>query len=252
MAVAGVCFSIFLIFMQLSFQDALFDSAVSLYEPLDADIFVLSSRSSALIAMENFPERRLSQTLAVENVAEVIPLYLGFAQWRNPVQKNYWRSIYVIGVNPSQSVFNLKSVEENRFRLQLPDTVLFNEHSRAEYGPIPEIFQQKGELTTEIGDRGSSNREVTVVGLFPLGISFGADGTILTSDLTSGGYYRDAKKDLLIWGALNSKTKVSWISPWKHSGIIYRTMSRFFQRQKFLPLRKTTGPRAVPLVLSLL
>ncbi|MBD2653895.1 MULTISPECIES: ABC transporter permease DevC [Synechocystis] len=201
-AVAGVCFSIFLIFMQLSFQDALFDSAVSLYEPLDADIFILSSRSSALIAMENFPERRLSQSLAVENVAEVIPLYLGFAQWRNPVRKNYWRSIYIIGIDPSQSVFNLKSVEENRFRLQLPDTVLFNEHSRAEYGPIPELFRQRGELKTEIGDRGSSNREVTVVGLFPLGISFGADGTILTSDLNFQRILPGRKKGFINLGGI--------------------------------------------------
>ncbi|MBE9175731.1 FtsX-like permease family protein [Synechocystis salina LEGE 06155] len=206
-AVAGVCFSIFLIFMQLSFQDALFDSAVSFYEALDADIFILNSRSSALIAMENFPERRLNQALAVDNVAEVIPIYLGFAQWRNPVKKNVWRNIYLIGIEPSQSVFNIEAVEENRFKLKLPDTVLFNQTSRSEFGPIAELFRQEGEVKTEVGDRGPSNRLITVVGLFPLGASFGSDGTIITSDLNFQRILPGSRKGFINLGGIKLQDK---------------------------------------------
>jgi putative ABC transport system permease protein len=178
-----------------------------LYDALDADVFILNSRSSALIAMENFPERRLNQALAVENVAEVFPLYLGFAQWRNPVKKNTWRNIYLIGIEPSQSVFDLAAVEENRFKLQLPDTVLFNQTSRAEFGPIAELFRQTGEVQTEVGDRGPSNRLITVVGLFPLGTSFGADGTIITSDLNFQRILPGRKKGFINLGAIKLQDK---------------------------------------------
>ena len=182
-AIGGISFAVVLIFMQLGLRVALFDSAVALYSKLEGDIFLVSPRSTALIAMENFSERRLYQALAFPEVKSVIPMYLGFAQWKNPQTRNYWRNIYIIGFELNKNVFNLDGVNNNLYKLKEPDVVLFDAVSRTEFGPVVELFNQQGKVETEIGDRGSNNRKITVVGLFELGTSFGSDGNLITSDL---------------------------------------------------------------------
>lgn len=182
-AIGGISFAVVLIFMQLGLRVALFNSAVALYSKLEGEIFLLSPRSTALIAMENFSERRLYQTLAFPEVKSVIPIYLGFSQWKNPQTRNYWRNIYVIGFELNKNVFNLDGVNNNLDRLKEPDVVLFDAVSRTEFGPVVELFNQQGKVETEIGDRGPNNRKITVVGLFELGTSFGSDGNLITSDL---------------------------------------------------------------------
>lgn len=182
-AIGGISFAVVLIFMQLGLRVALFNSAVALYSKLEGEIFLLSPRSTALIAMENFSERRLYQTLAFAEVKSVIPIYLGFSQWKNPQTRNYWRNIYVIGFELNKNVFNLDGVNNNLDKLKEPDVVLFDAVSRTEFGPVVELFNQQGKVVTEIGDRGPNNRKVKVVGLFELGTSFGSDGNLITSDL---------------------------------------------------------------------
>lgn len=182
-AIGGISFAVVLIFMQLGLRVALLDSGVALYSKLEGDIFLLSPRSTGLIAMENFSERRLYQALAFPEVKSVIPLYLGFAQWKNPQTRNYWRNIYIIGFELNKNVFNLEGVNNNLDKLKEPDVVLFDAGSRTEFGPVVELFNLQGKVETEIGDRGPNNRKITVVGLFQLGTSFGADGNLITSDL---------------------------------------------------------------------
>jgi putative ABC transport system permease protein len=182
-AIGGISFAVVLIFMQLGLRVALLDSGVALYSKLEGDIFLLSARSTGLIAMENFSERRLYQALAFPEVKSVIPMYLGFAQWKNPQTRNYWRNIYIIGFELNKNVFNLEGVNNNLDKLKEPDVVLFDAVSRTEFGPVVELFNLQGKVETEIGDRGPNNRKITVVGLFQLGTSFGADGNLITSDL---------------------------------------------------------------------
>ena len=182
-AIGGISFAVVLIFMQLGLRVALLDSGVALYSKLEGDIFLLSARSTGLIAMENFSERRLYQALAFPEVKTVIPMYLGFAQWKNPQTRNYWRNIYIIGFELNKNVFNLEGVNNNLDKLKEPDVVLFDAVSRTEFGPVVELFNLQGKVETEIGDRGPNNRKITVVGLFQLGTSFGADGNLITSDL---------------------------------------------------------------------
>lgn len=182
-AIGGISFAVVLIFMQLGLRAALFDSAVALHTSLQGEFFLLSPRSTSLVAMESFSERRLYQTLALEEVQAIVPVYVGFAQWKNPQTRNYWRNIFVIGFDISYRVFNLPGIQENIDELKFPDVVLFDEASRAEFGPVVSEFKKKGIVTTELGDKGSGNRKVTVQGLFKLGTSFGADGNLITSDL---------------------------------------------------------------------
>ncbi|MBO1067343.1 MULTISPECIES: ABC transporter permease DevC [Nostocales] len=201
-AIGGISFAVVLIFMQLGLRVALFDSAVAFYSKLEADIFLLSPRSTALIAMENFSERRLDQTLAFPEVKNVIPIYLGFAQWKNPQTRNYWRNIYVIGFELNKNVFNLSGFNNNLDKLKEPDMVLFDAKSRTEFGPIVELFNQQGKVETEIGDRGPNNRKITVGGLFEIGTSFGSDGNLITSDLNFLRIFIQRKKGFINLGII--------------------------------------------------
>jgi len=204
-ALSGIVFAVVMIFMQLGFREALFDSAVHLHKSLQGEIFLISPRSTSLTAMESFSERRLEQTLAFREVEFVTPIYLGFAQWKNPETKNYWRPIYVIGFEIREGVFNLPGVQQNLEQLKKPDVVIFDEASRSEFGPVVTELKQGVTVTTEVGNRGPGNRRVTVLGLFKLGTSFGADGNLITSHLNFLRIFNQRQKGLIEVGLINLK-----------------------------------------------
>ena len=204
-AIAGISFAVVLMFMQLGFQAALFDSSVQLHKSLRGDIFLLSPRSTALIAMKSFSERRLYQTLAFPEVEFIAPIYLGFAQWKNPANPTYWRNIHVIGFDISSPVFKLPGVSNNLKQLKEPDVVLFDEASRHEFGPIATQFQQQGAIQTEIDNMSNATRQITVVGLFKLGTTFGIDGNLITSHLNFLRIFSQRQKGLIDVGLIKLK-----------------------------------------------
>ena len=179
---AGIAFVVILLFMQLGFQDALFDSAVRVHEVLEGDLFLTSSQYKALTSQQSFPRTRLYQTLAVEGVESVSPLYFQFGKLKNILDGQKY-SIFVMGIDPSKSNFNLVQVNQNIDRLKIPDTALFDLSSRPEFGPIAAEFQKKQEMDVEI----ASFNQITIAkrfkikGLFSLGPSFGVDGNIITN-----------------------------------------------------------------------
>ncbi len=177
-ALAGITFACILMFMQLGFQDSLLESAIRFHVALKGEIFLVSPQSNALIAMNTFSRRRLYQALGFEGVRAVSPVYLGFALWKNPETRRT-RSIFVVGVDPSADLVDLPGLTPDELEeIKKADVVLFDRRSRSEFGPIAKWFEAGQEVVTEVG-----NRRVRVGGLFEMGATFGADGTILTSDL---------------------------------------------------------------------
>ena len=177
-ALAGIAFACILMFMQLGFQDSLLESAIRFHVALKGEIFLVSPQSNALIAMNTFSQRRLYQALGFEGVRAISPVYVGFALWKNPETRRT-RSIFVVGVDPSADLLDLPELTPDKLEeIKKADVVLFDRRSRSEFGPIAEWFESGREVFTEVG-----NRRVQVGGLFEMGATFGADGTILTSDL---------------------------------------------------------------------
>lgn len=185
-ALAGIGFAVILMFLQLGFQDALFESAITLHRNIEGDIFLISPQSTSLIAMKSFPERRLYQSLGFAGVKSISPIYIGFGIWKNP----FWqgppapqtRSILVIGTNPGDDIFAVPGVPENRSKIRLTDVVLFDSASRLEFGPVSEKFKALSPSDPAIRTEVESRR-IEIGGLFRLGASFGADGNLITSDL---------------------------------------------------------------------
>lgn len=198
-ALAGIGFADMLMFIQLGFQTALFDSSVTFHKALQGDIFLMSPQSDALGFTEPFSERRLYQSAAVDQVESVVPIYLNYGSWKNPIERNT-RTILTIGFNPAQNPVNFPGIKENIDQIKLPDVVLFDKKSRAEFGTIADLLEQNGEVKAEV-----SSRKVTVRGLFSMGASFAADGNIITSDTNFLRLFDDRQKGLIDVGIINLK-----------------------------------------------
>jgi putative ABC transport system permease protein len=131
-------------------------------------------------------------------VESVRPVYLGFGEWKNPVLRNV-RSILVLGYDPLGESFTLQSGADPR-RLFLPDTVFFDSASRAEFGPVGQLLQERGSVETEV-----NGRKVKVIDLFRMGSSFGVDGTLVVSDTTFLNLFPAHPRDLVELGLINLK-----------------------------------------------
>jgi putative ABC transport system permease protein len=51
-AIAGISFADILMFMQIGFRDALFDSAVTLHTSIQGDVFLISPQSTVYIKVD--------------------------------------------------------------------------------------------------------------------------------------------------------------------------------------------------------
>lgn len=176
MAVLGISFAVVLIFMQVGFREALFESAVRYHKRFNYDIALFSTESSFIVRPQSFSRRRLYQALGVDGVESVSPVYISPSNWKNPYNHRV-RSAMTIGVDPDQFVLDTPGVRENQVKMRQQDVLLFDALSRPEHGPIAERFRAGETIVTEV-----NNRKVTVVGLFEMGTSFGIDASLLTSD----------------------------------------------------------------------
>ena len=174
---AGIAFAVILMFMQLGFQVALYDSATRLHQSLQGDLVLISARSKSLAFMKTFSWRRLYQVLSFDAVESISPVYVGFREWKNRYNGSL-RIIYIYGFEPVNSVFKLSGVSPNLDKLKVNENILFDQYSRLEYGPLATEFEQGQPISTELG-----GKRINVVGLFTLGSSFGSDGNVIMSDL---------------------------------------------------------------------
>ncbi|MBE9222722.1 FtsX-like permease family protein [Cyanobacterium stanieri LEGE 03274] len=175
-ALAGIGFADILMFMQLGFRGALLDSATLIHEKIEADLVLISPQSEAIHLMKPFSRRGLYQTLHLEEVEFVAPIYISLGDWKNP-ETGQVRTIMAMGFNPSHSILDLPLVNKNLDEIKLSDTFLFDVASRPEFGRVESLYESQGEVKTEI-----NNRNIKVNGLFSLGPSFAVDGTVITSD----------------------------------------------------------------------
>ncbi|MFB2983144.1 ABC transporter permease DevC [Microseira sp. BLCC-F43] len=175
-ALSGIAFADVLIFMQLGFQSALYDSNTRLHRSLQADIILMSPQARNWQGLSTFSRRRLYQAEDIAGVKSADAMYVNIITWKNPNTRAQ-RQVQVIGFDPDRPAFNLPEVNQQLDKLKLPDTVLFDRKSRGEYKEVITQVDQGKSVTTEI-----ERRTITVGGLFTVGASFGADGSLITSD----------------------------------------------------------------------
>src|SRR6185436_1790762 len=74
-AVAGIGFAVVLMFTQIGFQNALFDSQVKVIDDLEGDIFLVSPAKYTLAAEKRFPIELVNQAESCPGVDGAYPLY---------------------------------------------------------------------------------------------------------------------------------------------------------------------------------
>jgi putative ABC transport system permease protein len=174
-AVAGISFAVLLILMQLGFRAALFESTLRFHERFRYDIALFSADSVFIVRPAPFTIRRLYEALGNPDVESVSPVYIFPATWKNP-WNNERRSINAVGVDPTRNLLDTPGYAENLPKLAGQDVVLFDRAARPEFGPVGKQWAPDHPIETEINDR-----DISVVGLFEIGPSFGIDGTVITS-----------------------------------------------------------------------
>jgi putative ABC transport system permease protein len=175
--VAGVAFAVILVFMQLGFRTAVYESATRYHRALDFDLVLVSPKTPFVGVPRSFSRRRLFQVLGFRGVEAVSPLYIDQANWKNPWEFNV-RNIVAVGVDPARRSFRFPGIGAQLRTLQRDDAILFDALSRPEYGAVAERVRGPEAVFVEVNDR-----RFMVAGLFELGTSFGIDGTLITSDL---------------------------------------------------------------------
>jgi putative ABC transport system permease protein len=198
-AIAGIAFADLLIFVQLGFQDALYDSAIAPHQNLQADLVIINPQFQSLISVKSFQRDRLYQTLGYNGVKSVNSLYIATGQWRNPTTR-IERAILVWGVDPTQTTFTFPEVQQKLDNIKSLNRVLFDRAGRPEYGDIAKDYQEKSALEVEL-----NSKLLTVEGIFTNGASFAADGNVITSDSTFLTLFRDRKASDIDVGLITLK-----------------------------------------------
>ena len=174
-AISGIAFADILIFAQMGFLNALFDSSVMLHESLNADLVLMNPQGLNITDISTFPRTRLYQAMNIPGVVSAQEVYINSVRWKNP-QTAQKSSIMVIGIGIENTTLNLPEVNQNLEQIKLPYHFLFDRASRGKYQEVIANFEQGKNITTEI-----ERNTITISGLFNLGASFGADATLISS-----------------------------------------------------------------------
>lgn len=175
-ALAGIAFADVLMFTQMGFQAALFDSSVRTQQILNADAVIFSPQALNFGNLSTIPRRRLLQAQDVPGVKKAHGMYVNNVVWKNP-QTRKETAIRVIGFNPDFVALNLPDMKTKLAKTKVPDAVLFDKASRGTYQEVIPKIEGGDRVATEV-DR----RTVTLVDTISIGSSFGTDGHLITSD----------------------------------------------------------------------
>lgn len=175
-ALAGIAFADVLIFMQLGFQESLYESNTKIRGTLDTDIVLVSPKAKNTQNLSTFARRRLYQAKDISGVASARALYSGSMTWKNPETRQD-ATLQIMGFDPDYPAFKVPEMNQQLDKIKLPDVVLFDRTARGDYQNTIAQINQGQLVATE-----AEGRTLTVRGLFSLGASFGTDGLLVTSD----------------------------------------------------------------------
>jgi putative ABC transport system permease protein len=189
----GIALAVGLIFVEYGFRNALLDSNVLLIQRLNADLAVISGQRAALPFRETFARHRLAQIAGVTGVRSVHPLYMEYylSPLRSPdepARRGPNRPIRVIGVDPEAYLLKFPELDpapgaaNSRVKeLHQFGRALFDRGAKTSTNNRSEsIF---GELVPGV-ETDLDRQQVRMVGEVDLGIDFGADGTLIMSEVS--------------------------------------------------------------------
>ncbi|MGD1905534.1 MAG: ABC transporter permease DevC [Leptolyngbyaceae cyanobacterium] len=174
-ALSGIAFADLMMFLQLGFQESLYESNTRIRAALSADLILVSPEAETTQKLSTFTRRRLFQAQDIPGVASAHALYSNNINWNHP-ETNEEASLQVIGFDPEFPAFNLPEMNAQLYRVKVPDVVLFDRGARGDYSQTIAQVENQQWVSTE-----AEGRTLSIRGLFSLGASFGTDGLLITS-----------------------------------------------------------------------
>jgi putative ABC transport system permease protein len=246
-ALAGIAFVAVLMFMQIGFQAALYDSATQLHKNLEGDLFLISAQYKSLTSNQSFPRSRLYQVLGFDNVESVSPLYVQFAKFKNP-NNGLKFPLYVLGFDPVKSIFKFPHIDEKLDLIRIPNIVLFDRDSRPEFGAIAKDFEQGKVIKVEIFSyTGLVGYKVKIGGLFSLGPSFGVDGNLIVSSSTFLRIFQDRPAQKIDIGLIKLKPNTDQQKVFADLSANLPKDVKVITRKDFIALEKTYWSLRTPI-----
>ncbi|HEY2140104.1 MAG TPA: FtsX-like permease family protein [Chthoniobacterales bacterium] len=187
-ALCGISFAILLIFMQLGFHAAAGTSATSVYDALDFDVLVVAPQYVFVAHPADFPRPRLEEARSIQGVESIIPVWIGFGEWRNPGTRERW-NILVLGVEPEKRPFRNAAVNDLLPLLIPRDTALSDLLARPEQG------NPATGVTSEV-----QHHRIRIVGRYAIGGGFVAGATLITGRETFLEVFKEAAADRVSLG----------------------------------------------------
>lgn len=198
-ALLGVMFACVLVFMQLGFRDSLFQSASLLPRALNGDLFVVHKLTEAIWRGVNFSKGDFMRLYGHHSVEKATPFYIGLAQFQNPETKQK-PFILTLGYDPHDWLIKTIPVDRTLALLTAHDTLLFDEWSKPEFGPIATLLKKDPSLLIEMNDA-----QKHVVGTFQMGASFAASGSVVMSDTNFLRLFPHRSRDKIDVGVISLK-----------------------------------------------
>ncbi|AHJ29009.1 ABC transporter permease DevC [Nodularia spumigena CS-584] len=183
-AMGGIAFANILIFMQLGFRQLFTSGATVLPESLKGDLFLLHPDSRFLGAIE-FDRLRLYQAAGIKGVADTIPVYINSGVSWAYTQNYQSYEVRIVAFNPQKKVFNIAEINQQRYKISMPNSFLFDRFAQQELGNIVEDFSKAESKNTQPHQIKVliNRRKADIVGLFNLGNSFFlGTGNLITSE----------------------------------------------------------------------
>lgn len=183
-AVGGIAFAVLLMFQQLGFNHALFDSTVALLRALEGELVVFNRARFALSSELRFDRDLLDIALSDPTVAGASPVYLENTMARLRRDGSRARPIRVIGVDgAAPPLADPDSQQRIRELANRPGAAFLDSRSKRAFGF--DLFPAPG--TIEAGEL--AGRRLEVVGTFSMGRDFAHEGNLLMTARELAGYF---------------------------------------------------------------
>ena len=193
-ALVGIAFAVLLMFSQVGFQNALFDSQVKLIADLEGDIFIVSKAKFTLAAEKRFDFVRIHQAQSCPGVKWATPVYseltTSVLRKMDRGKGNLGYPIRSIGFQLDVPLFESEEIRKQTRRLNAPSVALIDRKSKTKKFPFTmDDDQALSRSSVEL-----ASQKLTLVGTFDLGTDFAHDGNLVMSAENFARYFPHRKR----------------------------------------------------------
>ncbi len=193
-AIAGIGFAVLLMFTQVGFQNALFDSQVKIIDDLQGDIFLVNKAKYTLAAEKRFSISRIHQARSCSGVKGAYPVYseltTSVLRKIKAGQGNRGYPLRSLGYHVGDPIFQSKSINAQSDLLRIPSAALIDVKSKAKKFEFDmESPEKLDQYSLEL-----AGKKITLVGTFDLGIDFAHNGNLIMNAESFAKYFPHRKR----------------------------------------------------------